>query len=81
MLDRYDGAARMVGGGTDLLLEIQQGIKPRVEALVDPTRITGLDAIVEDGEFLVIGCAFEWDRGRFRLAGLPVPHIVRCAFR
>ncbi len=56
LLARYDGQAQVVGGGTDLLLEIQQGIKPRMEALVDPTKITGLDTIVEDGEFLVIGC-------------------------
>ena len=56
LLARYDGQAQVVSGGTDLLLEIQQGIKPRMEALVDPTKITGLDAIVEDGDLLVIGC-------------------------
>ncbi len=47
----------MVGGGTDLLLEIQQGSKPAVEALVDTSRIAGLDAISRDGEYIVIGCA------------------------
>jgi len=46
-----------VGGGTDLLLEIQQGSKPAVEALVDTSRISGLDAISQDGEHIVIGCA------------------------
>ena len=44
-LDHYDGNARMVGGGTDLLLEIQQGLSPAVEALVDTSRISGLDQI------------------------------------
>jgi len=47
----------VVGGGTDLLLEIQQGSKPAVEALVDTSRISGLDAISREGEFIVIGCA------------------------
>lgn len=47
----------MVGGGTDLLLEIQQGSKPPVEALVDTSRIAGLDSISLEGEHIVIGCA------------------------
>jgi len=56
-LSHYDGHARMVGGGTDLLLEIQQGLSPAVEALVDTSRITGLDKITSDGDHIVIGCA------------------------
>ncbi len=55
ILARYDGQACMIGGGTDLLLEIQQGHRPKVEALVDPTRIKGLDQIVEEDGWLVIG--------------------------
>lgn len=46
-----------MGGGTDLLLEIQQGAKPALEALVDTSRIAGLDAICQRGEHIVIGCA------------------------
>ena len=34
LLGRYDGRARVIGGGTDLLLEIQQGREPPVEAMV-----------------------------------------------
>ena len=41
LLNRYDGRAQVIGGGTDLLLEIQQGRKPPVEAMVDPSRIAG----------------------------------------
>ncbi len=55
ILARYDGNACMIGGGTDLLLEIQQGHRPKMEALVDPTRITGLDQITEEDGYLVIG--------------------------
>lgn len=56
-LDHYDGQARMIGGGTDLLLEIQQGLSPAVEALVDTSRINGLDQILNDDGHIIIGCA------------------------
>lgn len=55
ILARYEGKACMIGGGTDLLLEIQQGHRPKMDALVDPTRIEGLQNIVEEDGFLVIG--------------------------
>lgn len=55
LLQKYKGSARIVGGGTDLLLEIQQGHRPPVEALVDPSRITGLDTIDDQDGFIVIG--------------------------
>ena len=56
-LNHYDGRAQVIGGGTDLLLEIQQGTRPAVEAMVDPSRIAGLDRITMDGEHIIIGCA------------------------
>ena len=57
LLQRYDGQAQVLGGGTDLLLEIQQGRKPAVEAMIDPTRIPGLRDIRLDDRHVVIGCA------------------------
>jgi len=48
LLNEYDGRARVVGGGTDLILEMQQGHRPPVEALVDVTGVSGLDQIVDD---------------------------------
>jgi carbon-monoxide dehydrogenase medium subunit len=57
LLDHYDGRARVVGGGTDLLLDIQQGRSPAVEAMVDTSRIAGLDRISVDHDHIVIGCA------------------------
>jgi len=56
LLQRYDGRARVVGGGTDLLVEIRRGLHRPVEALVDASRITGLNTIDEDGDYIVIGC-------------------------
>ncbi len=57
MLSHYDGNARVIGGGTDLLLEIQQGQSPVVEAMVDTSRISGLDRITIENDHIVIGCA------------------------
>jgi carbon-monoxide dehydrogenase medium subunit len=57
LLDRYDGQAQVIGGGTDLLLEIQQGLRPPVDAMVDTSRIAGLGDIRRAGEYVEIGCA------------------------
>lgn len=56
LLARYDGQARVVAGGTDLILDLQQGNEQPVAALVDVTRITGLDVIREDAGLITIGC-------------------------
>ncbi len=56
LLARYDGRARVVAGGTDLILDLQQGNEPPVEALVDVTRISGLNAIDEHDGYITIGC-------------------------
>ena len=51
------GGARVVAGGTDLLLELQQGRKPRVAALVDVTRIPEMTTITSEGDSLLVGAA------------------------
>ena len=56
ILQRYDGHARVVGGGTDLLVEARRGLRRPFEAIVDATRIGGLDSITEEGDYIVIGC-------------------------
>ena len=56
LLRRYDGQARVVGGGTDLVVEIRRGLHRPIDALVDASRIAGLNTIDEDGEYIVIGC-------------------------
>ncbi len=55
LLARYEGKARVIAGGTDLLLDIQQGNHPPVEALVDITRIKELNTISMDGNQLTLG--------------------------
>jgi len=56
LLARYDGRARVVAGGTDLILDLQQGSEPPVEALVDVTRLSGLNTIEERDGYITIGC-------------------------
>lgn len=55
LLARYDGRARVVAGGTDLILDLQQGNEHPVAALVDVTRIVGLNEIREANGFITIG--------------------------
>lgn len=54
ILARYDGQARVIAGGTDLLLELQKD-KCKVDCLVDVTRIPGLDRIEQAGDRIVLG--------------------------
>jgi carbon-monoxide dehydrogenase medium subunit len=56
ILQQYDGRARVIGGGTDLLVETRRGLRRPFEAIVDATHIDGLDMIEENGEHIVIGC-------------------------
>jgi carbon-monoxide dehydrogenase medium subunit len=56
ILRRYAGQARVVGGGTDLLVESRRGLHRPVQALVDVTHIEGLDTITSEGDSIVIGC-------------------------
>ncbi len=60
LLARYDGRARVVAGGTDLLLDFQDayhsGERPCFDALVDVTRLEGAQALYEEDGWIVIGC-------------------------
>jgi CO/xanthine dehydrogenase FAD-binding subunit len=56
LMQQYDDA-QIVAGGTDLILDLQQGNHEPAEVLVDVTRIEGLDEIHEDEGWLNIGAA------------------------
>ncbi|HZQ08127.1 MAG TPA: FAD binding domain-containing protein [Anaerolineae bacterium] len=60
MLAQYEGRARVIAGGTDLLVDTQadyyEGHRPHLAALVDVTKIQGATEIREEGGFIVIGC-------------------------
>jgi carbon-monoxide dehydrogenase medium subunit len=51
------GQARLVAGGTDLLLDLQQGRLPPVDTLIDVTRIPELLEVRLEGDRLFLGAA------------------------
>lgn len=56
-LSTAKGPARLVGGGSDLLLEIQQGKHPQVHTLVDVSEIEEMCRLEIRGESLFIGAS------------------------
>jgi CO/xanthine dehydrogenase FAD-binding subunit len=49
--------ARIIGGGTDLLLEMQQGRKPPAEALIDVTAIPAMRVLAVENGLVEVGAA------------------------
>ena len=54
-LAEYRDTARIVAGGTDLLLEIERGVRRGIHVLIDITRVPGLDQIQQRGETVTLG--------------------------
>lgn len=57
VLSTHPAPAHLIAGGTDLLLDIQQGRHPPVDALVDVTRIPELNALEVRNGYLFVGAA------------------------
>jgi carbon-monoxide dehydrogenase medium subunit len=62
LLQHYDGGARVIGGGTDYLVETRRGLHRPADAIVDATRIEGLDRITEEDGYIIIGCGVTHSR-------------------
>lgn len=58
LLHEHGADAQIIAGGTDLILDMQQGNSHSTPAaLVDVTHIAGLDEIRQDGGWIVLGAA------------------------
>lgn len=66
LLARYEGRARVIAGGTDLLVDTQaeyyEGHRPHFDALVDITRLEGAREIRVEGDSVTIGCGVSHTR-------------------
>ena len=54
ILETEQNKAKIIAGGTDLVLELKKGLHPEVRTLVDINRIKGLNKIWEEGDFVHI---------------------------
>jgi carbon-monoxide dehydrogenase medium subunit len=53
VFEEHGGRARIVAGATDLILELERGVREDVDVLVDVTRIPDLDKIVLDEQGVI----------------------------
>lgn len=53
LLGEHGGKARIVAGATDLILELERGVRRDIHTLIDITRIPGLDQITLDEDEVV----------------------------
>jgi xanthine dehydrogenase iron-sulfur cluster and FAD-binding subunit A len=54
LLEQYAGRARLVAGGTDVLVELQRGVKPTT-TLIDITALRDLKYIREENGYVLLG--------------------------
>ena len=54
LLDRHGSDARVIAGGTDVVVELTRGVKP-ANTMIDITRIAGLQGIADEGASIRLG--------------------------
>ncbi len=54
LLQEYAGKARIIAGGTDVLVELQRGVRPTT-TLIDITALRDLSYIREENGFILLG--------------------------
>ncbi len=79
LLTKYDGKARVIAGGTDLLIELEMS-KAIVPALIDVTRIPNLCEIIVQDDRILLGAAVTFTRLiASKTVSKYVPHLISAA--
>lgn len=55
LLTEYREQARVIAGGTDILIEMERHQRPGVEVLIDISRVPGLGQITQQGDVIRLG--------------------------
>lgn len=55
ILEDDGSSAKLIAGGTDIVLELKKGAHPEIKTLVDINRVEGLNTITEKDDQIVIG--------------------------
>jgi carbon-monoxide dehydrogenase medium subunit len=55
LLAEHGAKARLVAGGTDILIELERKLRPDVETLIDISRLPNMDAIQRHGDDIRLG--------------------------
>ncbi len=53
LLSEFGPSARIIAGATDLMLEMERGVRKGIKTLIDVTRVAGLDQIVMDEDMVI----------------------------
>jgi len=53
ILDEKKSSAKIIAGGTDLVLEMERGVRKEIDTIIDISRISGLDKIYEDQDGVI----------------------------
>ncbi|MEO0560569.1 MAG: FAD binding domain-containing protein, partial [Chloroflexota bacterium] len=80
LLDEYRERARIVAGGTDMLIEKERGARAEVEALIDITRVPNLDMITVMAGRVRLGPLVTHNHvvGDVRMAEVALPLVQAC---